>query len=121
MKQMKAAVLNSHAPVETNPLALSQLPIPQPKAGEVLVRVTACGICRTDLHVVEGELPPRKRPVIPGHQIVGVIEALGGSVDSHGVGARVGVAWLHHTCGVCVYCRSGRENLCDAAEFTGYS
>ncbi len=86
----------------------------------MLVRVSACGVCRTDLHVVEGELPPRKSPVIPGHQVVGVIEQLGESAHRFVVGARVGIPWLHETDGVCEYCRSGKENLCGAATFTGY-
>ena len=95
--------------------------MPQPKSGEVLVRVRACGVCRTDLHVVEGELPPRKSPVIPGHQVVGVIEKLGDGAQRFAVGARVGIAWLHQTDGTCEYCRSGAENLCDNPIFTGYS
>jgi propanol-preferring alcohol dehydrogenase len=92
-----------------------------PQQDEVLVRVTACGICRTDLHVVEGDLPRKKTPVIPGHQVVGVIEALGPGASRHNVGTRVGIPWLYKTCGHCFYCRSGRENLCDFPEFTGYS
>jgi alcohol dehydrogenase, propanol-preferring len=85
------------------------------------VRVSACGVCRTDLHVVEGELPPRKSPVIPGHQIVGIVDKLGKDANRFAPGARVGIAWLHKTCGVCEYCRAGRENLCDNATFTGYT
>ena len=117
---MKACLLRAPAPVSTNPLALSEVPTPRPSAGQVLVRVSACGVCRTDLHVVEGELPPRKSPVIPGHQVVGVIEQLGESAHRFAVGARVGIPWLHETDGVCEYCRSGKENLCGAATFTGY-
>ena len=117
---MKACLLRAPAPVSTNPLALSEVPTPRPSAGQVLVRVSACGVCRTDLHVVEGELPPRKSPVIPGHQVVGVIEQLGESAHRFVVGARVGIPWLHETDGVCEYCRSGKENLCGAATFTGY-
>jgi alcohol dehydrogenase, propanol-preferring len=97
------------------------VPILNPGKGEVLVRVHACGVCRTDLHVIEGELPPRKSPVIPGHQVVGVVEKLGEVSRRYAIGARVGVAWLHHTDGVCEYCRMGEENLCDAPTFTGYS
>jgi propanol-preferring alcohol dehydrogenase len=118
---MKACVLASPAPVEQNPLAFAERPMPEPGEGEVLVRVHACGVCRTDLHVVEGELPPRKQPVIPGHQVVGTIERLGPGASRFGEGTRVGIAWLHRTCGVCEYCRSGRENLCAKAVFTGYS
>ncbi|HXM45177.1 MAG TPA: zinc-dependent alcohol dehydrogenase family protein [Bryobacteraceae bacterium] len=118
---MKACVLESPAPIERNPLAFGDAPVPEPGADEVLVRVHACGVCRTDLHVVEGELPPRKRPVIPGHQVVGTVERSGAGAQRFGHGARVGVAWLHRTCGVCEYCRSGRENLCALATFTGYT
>jgi propanol-preferring alcohol dehydrogenase len=93
----------------------------QPGPGEVRVRVAACGVCRTDLHVVDGELSVPKVPIIPGHQIVGRIEAVGEGVPAERVGERVGIPWLGHTCGVCSYCRSGRENLCDRPEFTGYT
>jgi alcohol dehydrogenase, propanol-preferring len=87
----------------------------------VRVRVTACGVCRTDLHVTEGELPPRKSPVIPGHQVVGTVDKAGPGATRFRAGARVGIPWLHETCGVCEYCHSGRENLCDNATFTGYT
>jgi len=87
---------------------------------DVLVRVRACGVCRTDLHVVDGELPEPAIPIVPGHEIVGEIEAVGGAVTAHDVGDRVGVPWLGWTCGVCNFCRSGRENLCPSARFTGY-
>jgi propanol-preferring alcohol dehydrogenase len=118
---MKACLLNAPARIETNPLQFKDVPIPNPKKGEVLVRVHACGVCRTDLHVIEGELPPRKSPVIPGHQVVGVIEKQGEVASRYAIGARVGVAWLHHTDGVCEYCRRSEENLCDNPTFTGYS
>lgn len=118
---MKACVLDSPAPVETNPLRLVDVRRPEPGPDQVLVRVRACGVCRTDLHVVEGELPPRKSPVIPGHQVVGVVEAAGSGVTRFQPGARVGVAWLQRTDGVCEYCRAGQENLCDHADFTGYT
>ena len=118
---MKACLLNSPARIETNPLQFTEVPIPNPGKGEVLVRVHACGVCRTDLHVIEGELPPRKSPVIPGHQVVGVVEKLGEGSRRFAIGARVGVAWLHHTDGVCEYCRMGEENLCGSPTFTGYS
>jgi alcohol dehydrogenase, propanol-preferring len=118
---MKACVLKAPAPVETNPLRYVEVPTPQPGPGEVLVRVHACGVCRTDLHVVEGELPPRKSPIIPGHQIVGVVEELGPDAHRFRRGARVGIAWLHRTDGTCEYCRAGAENLCDHASFTGYT
>jgi alcohol dehydrogenase, propanol-preferring len=118
---MKAWLLRAPAPVESNPLVFSDVDVPAPAEHEVLVRVSACGICRTDLHVVEGELPPRKSPVVPGHQVVGVIERLGVNAGKYAVGTRVGIPWLHKTCGKCLYCTSGRENLCDAPEFTGYT
>jgi len=118
---MKACLLRAPAAIETNPLEYGDVAIPQPKSGEVLVRVRACGVCRTDLHVIEGELPPRKSPVIPGHQVVGVVERQGENARRFGIGDRVGVAWLHRTDGTCEYCRSGAENLCDNPLFTGYS
>lgn len=118
---MKACLLNSRAPVETNPLQFTDVSVPEPGKGEVLVRVRACGVCRTDLHVIEGELPPRKSPVIPGHQVAGVVEKLGEGCRRFALGARVGVPWLHKTDGVCMYCRIGEENLCDHPTFTGYT
>jgi propanol-preferring alcohol dehydrogenase len=99
---------------------MANLQIPTPSAGQVLVRVAACGVCRTDLHVVDGELADPKLPIIPGHEIVGRVEALGADVRRLRRGDRVGIPWLGHTCGVCPYCTSGRENLCDAPKFTGY-
>jgi propanol-preferring alcohol dehydrogenase len=102
------------------PLILSEVPAPRPGAGEVLIRVHACAVCRTDLHVVDGELPDPKTPVIPGHQIVGTVVETGGGTGAFKVGDRVGVPWLSWTCGACRYCLSGRENLCDRARFTGY-
>jgi propanol-preferring alcohol dehydrogenase len=118
---MKACLLHAPAPIETNPLKYGDVAMPQPKSGEVLVRVRACGVCRTDLHVIEGELPPRKSPVIPGHQVVGIVEKQGENSRRFGIGDRVGIAWLHRTDGTCEYCRSGAENLCDNPLFTGYS
>jgi len=118
---MKACVLVRPAPVETQPLLYSEVPVREPDSHEVLVRVRCCGVCRTDLHVVEGELPPKKSPVIPGHQIVGVVEKTGGEATRFQVGTRVGIAWLHKTDGTCPYCRMGTENLCDHPEFTGYT
>jgi len=118
---MKACLLSAPAAIETKPLKYADVAVPQPKSGEVLVRVRSCGVCRTDLHVIEGELPPRKSPVIPGHQVVGVIEKRGDGTKRFAVGGRVGIAWLHQTDGTCDYCRSGAENLCDHPTFTGYS
>ena len=117
---MRALRLHRPGPVAERPLRLDEVPIPEPGPGQILVGVSACGICRTDLHVVEGELPVRKSPVTPGHQVVGTVRECGpGAALPHG--ARVGIAWLHRTCGVCRFCRSGRENLCDTPEFTGWT
>lgn len=118
---MRACVIDSPAPIATNPLQFRELPRPEPKANQVLIRVHACAVCRTDLHVIEGELAPRKYPVIPGHQAVGVVEAIGRGASRIKPATRVGVAWLHSTDGVCEYCRAGQENLCDRADFTGYT
>jgi propanol-preferring alcohol dehydrogenase len=103
-----------------SPLRSTELATPEPGPGQVRVRVHACGICRTDLHVVDGELTEPKLPLVPGHQIVGRIEKVGDGVDRFALGDRIGVPWLGWTCGECRYCRSGRENLCDRARFTGY-
>ena len=117
---MKAMVLEDIAPIESSPLRPTELPDPHPAPGEVRLAVHTCAICRTDLHVIEGELPPQKLPVIPGHQIVGVVDELGAGCTRLKVGQRVGVAWLRHTCGRCGFCRAGRENLCESQRFTGY-
>lgn len=118
---MKACVLPARARIETNPLVFTDVPTPEPAAGDVLVRVHACGVCRTDLHVIEGELPVLKSPVIPGHQVVGVVERNGSGASRFRTGERVGIPWLHSTDGTCEFCRNGRENLCDAPTFTGYT
>jgi len=102
------------------PLRCDSLPVPVPGAGQVLVKVHACGVCRTDLHIVDGELTEPKLPLVPGHEIVGVVEALGPGVERHRVGSRVGVPWLGGSCGRCAFCRRGEENLCAGARFTGY-
>lgn len=103
------------------PLVLRELPVPAPGANEVLIEVAACGVCRTDLHIVDGELTEPKLPLVPGHEIVGRVAAAGESVEGFAVGDRVGVPWLGGACGECRYCRSGRENLCEAAVYTGYT
>lgn len=103
------------------PLHMRELPDPIPGPGEVSIRVGACGVCRTDLHVVDGELPHKRLPIIPGHEIVGRVEAVGPGVVGLEVGMRVGVPWLGATCGICPYCRMEKENLCDAPTFTGYT
>jgi propanol-preferring alcohol dehydrogenase len=102
------------------PLAAAELPAPRPGPRQVLIRVQACAVCRTDLHVVDGELPDPKLPLVPGHEIVGRIVETGASVERFAVGDRVGVPWLGWTCGTCAYCQNGQENLCDRARFTGY-
>jgi len=119
--EMKAMVLHTPASVEAGPLRLEEMATPEPGAGEVLIRVDKCGVCRTDLHVVEGDLPPRRATLIPGHEIVGTIVRLGPGVSSVSIGERVGVPWLRSTCGACEYCQAGRENLCDTKVFTGYT
>ena len=117
---MRAMVLEAQANIDTAPLLWRELPDPVPGPGEVRLRVRCCAVCRTDLHVIEGDLPARGLPRVPGHQVVGIVEALGTGCSILQVGDRVGVAWLRHTCGSCAFCRSGRENLCEAAAFTGY-
>jgi propanol-preferring alcohol dehydrogenase len=118
---MKALLLHSPAPVDTKPLQFSEAQLPAIRDDEVLVRVNACGICRTDLHLVEGDLAVRRSPIIPGHQIVGRVAALGAQVVEFAIEQRIGIAWLHHTCGECRFCRAGRENLCERADFTGWT
>jgi alcohol dehydrogenase, propanol-preferring len=117
---MRAMSLAGPAPVESAPLRCDSRPTPSPGPDEILVRVIACGVCRTDLHIVEGDLPLVRSPVVPGHQVVGRIEATGSSAHRFRIGDRVGIAWLRRTCGACDACRRGRENLCERSEFTGY-
>jgi len=117
---MKASLLRSIAAIETNPLELTEVPTPQPGEDQVLIKVSACGVCRTDLHVIEGELPRHVLPIIPGHQIIGRVERLGEHVANRKLGDRVGIPWLHRTCGGCEYCLDGKENLCERATFTGW-
>jgi len=117
---VKALLLRRQAPIRSSPLELVDLPEPEPAAAEVLVRVRVCAICRTDLHVIEGDLPPQRLPLVPGHQAVGVVERLGPGCRRFRLGDRVGIAWLRHTCRTCECCRSGRENLCEASRYTGY-
>jgi len=117
---MKACLLHSIAPIEQNPLELIEAPTPQPGKNQILVKVGVCGVCRTDLHVIEGELAPQVLPIIPGHQIIGRVERIGEGAPRLKVGDRVGVPWLHRTDGVCEFCRAGQENLCEHATFTGW-
>lgn len=117
---MKAMLLPERGPIETSPLVLTDLPDPAPGPGEIRVKVSACAICRTDLHVIEGDLPIRRMPLIPGHQAVGTVDAAGTGASRFPSGARVGIAWLARTCGECAFCAADRENLCDRPLFTGY-
>lgn len=117
---MRAMLLDRLAPVEERPLRLVDVPDPVPGPGEIRVRVSACGVCRTDLHVVEGDLPRHTLPIIPGHQAVGTVDALGPGASLYHPRERVGIAWLRATCGTCVHCLSGAENLCPSSRYTGY-
>ena len=116
---MKAAILSAPQPIAQRPLQISDVANPRLRSGHVLLRVRACGVCRTDLHIAEGELPPKQLRLIPGHQIVG--EVIDGAVDGLALGSRVGVSWLGGTDGTCPYCMRGMENLCDSPTFTGYT
>lgn len=117
MDEMRAMVLER----PREPLVMRERPMPQPWPGEMLVAISACGVCRTDLHVVDGELPRGPLPIVPGHEIVGRVAVAGAGVAGFAVGDRVGIPWLGATCGICPYCRSDRENLCDRPAFTGYT
>ena len=114
-------VLSAQAAVETSPLSASERPIPDPGPGEARVRVRACGACRTDVHVVEGDLPARRLPLVPGHQVVGTVDSLGPGATRFRIGDRVGIAWLRSTCGRCRFCLGGRENLCADSTYTGWT
>jgi alcohol dehydrogenase, propanol-preferring len=116
---MRAMVLDAPRPAEQDPLNLRDVPLPEPRAGEIRVRVRCCGVCRTDLHIVEGDLTLPKLPLIPGHQIVGVVDATGPGPKLFREGDRVGVPWLYSTDGNCAYCRRDQENLCESGRFTG--
>jgi propanol-preferring alcohol dehydrogenase len=117
---MRAMVLHQQSPAEQSPLRLEDIPLPTPRKGEVRVRVQVCGVCRTDLHIVEGDIHPPRLPVVPGHQVVGTVDAVGDGVRNVHEGDRVGVPWLYSTDGNCSYCLHGHENLCDAGRFTGF-
>ncbi len=117
---MKAMIVENPAPIESDPLRMIDADIPEPGKGEVRVKIVTCGVCRTDLHVAEGDLPPRQPRIVPGHEVVGIVDKPGVGASRFEQGERVGIAWLRETCGVCMYCRRGRENLCPNARFTGY-
>ena len=118
---MKAQILHKPAPIESSPLQWIDYQQPSPADDELLIKVSACGVCHTDLHVTEGDLPAPMLPIIPGHQIVGVIKSAGKDATRFQQGTRVGIPWLHQTCGECEYCLHGQENLCEHALFTGYT
>src|ERR1700754_940546 len=117
---MRAWVVDKPGPIVSQPLVAAELPVPEPGPGEVRVRVEACGVCRTDLHLALGELPPRRPRTAPGHEVVGLVDAIGPSAARFTEGERVGIPWLRGTCGRCRFCRTGRENLCPDAVFTGW-
>jgi propanol-preferring alcohol dehydrogenase len=117
---MNAMVLDRQAGIATKPLTSRTLPDPIPGPREIAVRVAACGVCRTDLHVIEGDLPPHRLPLVPGHQVVGVVDGRGEGAARFAVGDRVGIAWLRATCGACAFCRAGAENLCESSRYTGW-
>ncbi|MBN1807115.1 MAG: zinc-dependent alcohol dehydrogenase family protein [Sedimentisphaerales bacterium] len=116
---MKAVILTRHAPIEENPLQLVDLPEPEPDDNQILVKVSVCGACHTDLDEVEGRLKPTKSPVVPGHQVVGTVTQKGKNVTKFNIGDRVGITWLHSSCGKCDFCMAGNENLCSHAKWTG--
>ena len=117
---MRAWAVRTPGPVDTGPLVAVERPVPEPGPGEVRVRVSACGVCRTDLHLAEGDLAPHGRDVVPGHEVVGVVDSLGPGASRFRLGDRIGIAWLRHTCGACRFCARGHENLCVAPRFTGW-
>jgi propanol-preferring alcohol dehydrogenase len=118
---MRAMLLRRQAAIAAKPLEAAEVPDPLPGPGEIRVRVRACATCRTDLHLIEGDLPPRRMPIIPGHQVVGAVEAAGPGARRFRLGERVGIAWLRSTCGACRFCKAGRENLCQASTYTGWT
>src|SRR3984893_8503896 len=117
---MRAWVVERPGPMASGPLRLVERIRPEPGPGEVRVRVSVCGVCRTDLHLAEGDLLPKRPSVVPGHEVVGVVDALGAGSTRFALGERIGVAWLRHTCGQCRFCLRGDENLCVAPRFTGW-
>src|SRR5262249_2630318 len=121
IRAVRAMIARAQRPIDTSPLAAADLPAPEPGPGEVRVRVSACAACRTDLHVIEGDLAPRRLPIVPGHQAIGVVDGLGHGARRFALGDRVGVAWLRSSCGACRFCGQGRENLCESSTYTGWT
>src|SRR5215204_2561523 len=117
---MRAWAVNEPGPIDDHPLAAVDRPVPEPAAGEVRVRVLTCGVCRTDLHLAEGDLLPRRAATVPGHEVVGIVDRLGAAATRFRLGQRIGIAWLRVTCGSCRFCRRGDENLCLRPRFTGW-
>jgi propanol-preferring alcohol dehydrogenase len=117
---MRAMVLHQQSLIEKKPLHLEEVEIPSPKERQVLVKVLACGVCRTDLHIIEGDLKPKKLPLIPGHQVVGIVEKCGPKCTQFNIGDKIGIAWLRYTCKKCKFCKSNKENLCQSSLYTGY-
>ncbi|MBU1298870.1 MAG: zinc-dependent alcohol dehydrogenase family protein [Bacteroidetes bacterium] len=117
---MKSLQIQQSEPIENNPLKIVESNTSKPEVSQILIQIHTCAICRTDLHIIEGELSQKKSPLVPGHQIVGIVERVGEKVTKHKIGDRVGVPWLYSTCGVCDFCKKGSENLCNDAKFTGY-
>ena len=117
---MKAMILKKTAPIENSPLEYTEIPKPEPQKDEIRIKLRACGVCHTDLHEIEGDLPMMKKNLIPGHEIIGIIDKIGENVDNFKIGDRVGVPWLYSSCGTCKYCKRSQENLCNDAKFTGY-
>jgi alcohol dehydrogenase, propanol-preferring len=118
---MRSMMLRVQAPIGSSPLEETESPTPLPASGEIQVRIRCCATCRTDLHVIEGDLPPRRLPLVAGHQAIGVVEALGPGAHQFRIGDRVGIAWLRSACGVCAFCTTGRENLCERSTYTGWT
>lgn len=117
---MRSYQLLSPQPAEEKPLILEEIPIPQPGPGQVRLRILACGVCHTDLHIAEGDIHPKQLPITPGHQVIGIVDALGAKVTQRKIGDRLGIPWLHASCNACDFCKRGEENLCSKAQFTGF-
>lgn len=117
---MKAAVVHQPAPIASNPLLIEDVPLPTPEIGQIRIKVEACGVCHTDYHIATGELKPPTYPLIPGHQVVGIVDQIGERVSKHKIGDQIGIPWLFETCDRCFYCKNGNENLCLDAHFTGF-